>query len=335
MTLEIIRNDITKVSVDAIVNAARNSLLGGGGVDGAIHKAAGPDLVKECIELNGCETGEAKITKAYRLPAKYVIHTVGPVWKDGNHNEIQLLKNCYKNSLAIAKEYKLESIAFPLISAGAFGFPQDIALRTAISEIGNFLLKNEMTVYIVVYNNSAYRLSSKLFSSIKEYIDDNYVEDNNNLFSRTRDEDLRDDYNFQLKVMENMTPPLISKRKRKLEDVVNQLDESFSQMLLRLIDEKDMTDAQTYKKANIDRKLFSKIRNDINYKPSKATILAFAIALELNLDQTKDFLLRAGFALSNSSKFDVIIQYFLNEQNYNIFEINEALFAFGENLLGA
>ncbi len=335
MTLEIIRNDITKVSVDAIVNAARNSLLGGGGVDGAIHKAAGPDLVKECIELNGCETGEAKITKAYRLPAKYVIHTVGPVWKDGNHNEIQLLKNCYKNSLAIAKEYKLESIAFPLISAGAFGFPQDIALRTAISEIGNFLLKNEMTVYIVVYNNSAYRLSSKLFSSIKEYIDDNYVEDNNNLFSRTRDEDLRDDYNFQLKVMENMTPPLISKRKRKLEDVVNQLDESFSQMLLRLIDEKDMTDAQTYKKANIDRKLFSKIRNDINYKPSKATVRAFAIALELNLDQTKDFLLRAGFALSNSSKFDVIIQYFLNEQNYNIFEINEALFAFGENLLGA
>ena len=335
MPLEIIRNDITKVHADAIVNAARNSLLGGGGVDGAIHKAAGPELLKECKKLNGCETGQAKITKAYNLPAKYIIHTVGPVWKDGSHNEVQLLEDCYRNSLELAKTYNLESIAFPLISAGAFGFPQDKALRTAISVIGEFLLKNEMTVYLVVYNKTAYRLSTKLFSSIKEYIDDNYVEQHRGItFGRREQEGLLEEYDSQIKVMENLSAPTQEKRKRKLDDVVNQLDETFSQMLLRLIDEKEMTDAETYKKANIDRKLFSKIRNDIGYRPSKPTVLAFAIALELNLDLTQDLLLRAGFALSNSNKFDIIIQYFLEEENYNIFEINEALFAFDENLLG-
>ncbi|MDY0235209.1 MAG: O-acetyl-ADP-ribose deacetylase [Gudongella sp.] len=335
MPLEIIRNDITKVKADAIVNAARNSLLGGGGVDGAIHKAAGPELLNECKKLNGCETGQAKITKAYNLPVKYVIHTVGPVWKDGNHNEIKLLEDCYRNSLELAKAYNMESVAFPLISAGAFGFPQDKALRTAISVIGDFLLKNEMTIYLVIYNDSAYKLSAKLFSSIKQYIDDKYVEEHRSSSSERREQEgLLEEYNFQIKVMESMNAPTQKKRKRKLNDVINQLDETFSQMLLRLIDEKKLTDAETYKKANIDRKLFSKIRNDISYRPSKSTVLAFAIALELNLDQTQDLLLRAGFALSNSSKFDVIIQYFLEEENYNIFEINEALFAFDENLLG-
>ena len=303
MPLEIIRNHITKVYADAIVNIAKNSL--------------------------------PKITKAYNLPAKYIIHTVGPVWKGGSHNEVQLLEDCYRNSLELAKTYNLESIAFPLISAGDFGFPQDKALRTAISVIGEFLLKNEMTIYLVVCNKTAYRLSTKLFSSIKEYIDDNYVEERRAItFGLREQEDFLEENNFQIKVMENLSGPTQEKRKRKLDDVVSHLDETFSQMLLRLIDEKGMTDAETYKKANIDRKLFSKIRNDIAYRPSKATVLAFAIALELNLDQTQDLLLRAGFALSNSSKFDVIIQYFLEEENYNIFEINEALFAFDENLLG-
>lgn len=336
MPLEIIRNDITKVYADAIVNAANSSLLGGGGVDGAIHRAAGSELLEECRTLGGCETGKAKITKGYKLPAKYVIHTVGPIWHGGNSNEKKLLENCYKNSLALAKHYKLESVAFPLISSGAFGYPKDKALKTAISVIGDFLLKNEMTVFLVVYDKAAFVLSEKLFSSITQYIDDKYIEEHP--FSR------RDRFDEKHQLIESyLKAPEFSsteasvitkKRKRCLDDVVKNMDETFSQMLLRLIDEKGMTDAETYKKANIDRKLFSKIRNDVNYKPSKPTAIAFAIALRLNLDETKDLMLKAGFALSHSSKFDIIIEYFIQDENYNIFEINEALFAFDQNLLG-
>ncbi len=342
MPLEIIRNDITKVYADAIVNAANTSLLGGGGVDGAIHRAAGPELLIECQTLGGCKVGEAKITKGYQLPAKYIIHTVGPVWRGGNENEEKLLADCYKNSLALAKEYKLESIAFPLISSGAFGYPKDKAFKTAMSIIGEFLLSNDMTVYLVVYDKASVILSEKLFLSIKQYIDDRYIEEhpgdrNNRLELRS----LKEEYPMAaypmeaslLSSMESAVPA--RKRKRSLEDMIKQMDETFSQRLLRLIDEKGMTDSETYKKANIDRKLFSKIRNDINYKPSKPTAIAFAIALRLNLDETQDLLHKAGYALSHSSKFDIIIQYFINEGKYNIFEINEALFAFDQNLLGA
>lgn len=336
MPLEIIRNDITKVHVDAIVNAANTSLLGGGGVDGAIHRAAGPELLEECRNLGGCETGQAKITKGYKLPARYIIHTVGPVWHGGKSNEDKLLADCYKNSLELAKEYNLESIAFPLISSGAFGYPKDKALKMAITVIGDFLLKNEMTVFLVVYDKTAFVLSEKLFSSIKQYIDDKYIEERP-FKRRERFEEihqLRESYNEAPEHFPTEASVPAKKRKRSLDDVVKNMDETFSQMLLRLIDEKGMTDAETYKKANIDRKLFSKIRNDVNYKPSKPTAIAFAIALGLNLDETKDLLLKAGFALSHSSKFDIIIEYFIEDENYNIFEINEALFAFDQSLLG-
>ncbi|AGL02836.1 O-acetyl-ADP-ribose deacetylase [Desulfoscipio gibsoniae] len=336
MPLEIIRNDITKVHADAIVNAANTSLLGGGGVDGAIHRAAGSQLLAECRALGGCEIGQAKITKGYKLPAKYIIHTVGPVWHGGNDNEEKLLADCYKNSLALAKKHNLESIAFPLISSGAFGYPKDRALKTAISIIGDFLLSNDMTVYLVVFDKAAFALSEKLFSSITQYIDDKYIEEHPvDRSNRLEERHILKEYCIEEPMLSPIREPEpAAKRKRSLDDVVKHMDETFSQMLLRLIDEKGMTDAETYKKANIDRKLFSKIRNDINYKPSKPTAIAFAIALRLNLDETKDLLLKAGFALSHSSKFDIIIQYFIDEENYNIFEINEALFAFDQNLLG-
>lgn len=323
--LEIIRNDITKVHADAIVNAADPSLLGGGGADGAIHAAAGPELLAECRSLDGCKAGEAKITKGYKLPAKYVIHTVGPVWHDGKSGEDIILANCYRNSLELAKKHKMESIAFPLISSGAFGYPKDKALSTAISAIGEFLLKNDMTVYLVVYDRASFILSEKLFSSITQYIDDNYTADLPYNSERGR---IRESL-----VCNSLNVP--DNRERSLDDVVNNIGDTFSQMLLRLIDDKCMTDSETYKKANIDRKLFSKIRNDIYYKPSKQTALAFAIALKLNLDETRDLLMRAGFALSNSCEFDIIIQYFIEHDNYDIFEINEALFAFHQNLIGA
>ena len=338
MPLEIIRNDITQVHVDAIVNAANESLLGGSGVDGAIHRTAGPELLAECRTLGGCKVGEAKITKGYRLPAKHVIHTVGPVWRGGGAGEERLLADCYRNSLALAREHELESIAFPLISTGAFGYPKDKALQVAIAEIGDFLLQHEMTVYLVVFDRASFALSEKLFASIAEYIDDNYI-DLHPIDDRNRpapicmqEADLYMESRSQQVSMPAPAAP--STQKRKLADVVKQLEETFSQMLLRLIDEKGMNDAQTYKKANIDRKLFSKIRNDIYYKPSKPTVFAFAIALRLNLDETRDLLGKAGFAISHSSKFDLIVQFFIEEGNYNIFEINEALFAFDQPLLG-
>lgn len=336
MPLEIIRNDITKVHADAIVNAAKESLLGGGGVDGAIHRAAGPELLEECRSLGGCKTGQAKITRGYNLPAKYVIHTVGPVWHGGKSNEEKLLTDCYKNSLELAKTHKLESIAFPLISSGIFGYPKDKVLKTAISVIGDFLRTNEMTVYLVVYNKEAFVLSEKLFSSITQYIDDKYIEEQFYSY-KYRPEEMNESRAMHSEDLVYSYKPEYAKEikyKRSLYDVINQIDETFSQMLLRLIDEKSMTDSETYKKANIDRRLFSKIRNDINYKPSKPTAIAFSIALKLNLDETKDFLLKAGYALSHSSKFDIIVQYFIEESNYNVFEINEALFAFDQSLLG-
>ena len=335
MPLEIIRNDITKVHADAIVNAANASLLGGGGVDSAIHRAAGPELLAECRSLGGCKVGEAKITKGYRLPAKYVIHTVGPGWRGGSGNEDQLLADCYRNSLALAREYNLESIAFPLISSGALGYPKDRALKVAISVIGDFLLQHELTVYLVVFDRAAFALSEKLFFSIAQYIDDKYIEEHPiDNFNRRAERSVWEEYVKEpLPTMMSEPAPGV-RHKRTLSDVVKQLEETFSQMLLRLIDEKGMADSEAYKKANIDRKLFSKIRNDVYYKPSKPTALAFAIALRLNLDETRGLLFKAGFALSHSSKFDIIIQYFIEEENYNIFEINEALFAFEQNLLG-
>ncbi|MEL1136052.1 macro domain-containing protein, partial [Desulfitobacterium sp. THU1] len=265
-----------------------------------------------------------------------VIHTVGPVWQGGHKDEEKLLSDSYRNSLALAQQHNIESIAFPLISAGAFGYPKDKAIQVAISVIGDFLLHNDMTVYLVIYDKTAFTLSEKLFSSITQYIDDKYIEEQ----PFAREDRLRDRYSFKEYQAEApiLSPIGIaapkSKRQRKLDDVVKNMDETFSQMLLRLIDEKGLTDAETYKKANIDRKLFSKIRNDLNYKPSKPTAIAFAIALRLNLDETKDLLLKAGYALSHSSKFDIIIEYFIEEEIYNVFEINEALFAFEQHPLG-
>ena len=331
MPLKIVRNDITKMQVDAIVNAANESLLGGGGVDGAIHYAAGPKLLAECKTLGGCKTGKAKITGGYNLPAKYVIHTVGPVYEDGKHSEKSLLASCYRAALALAKGHNCETVAFPLISTGVYGYPKDQALKVAIDVISDFLLENDMTVYIVIFDRAAYKISEKLFSDIAEYIDDNYVDEHTNC----RRESMRIIAPMQSIMADEICECKALFAEDDLDSKLKQIDESFSQMLLRKIDEKGMTDAECYKKANIDRKLFSKIRSDVHYKPSKPTAIAFAISLELSLDETEDMLKKAGFALSHSNKFDIIIEYFISKGNYNIFEINEALFAFDQSLLGA
>ena len=349
MPLQIVRNDITKMKVDAIVNAANISLLGGGGVDGCIHRAAGPELLAECKTLGGCETGSAKITGAGKLPCKYVIHAVGPRWLGGKRGERDQLISCYRTSLALAKDKECETVAFPLISSGIYGYPKDQALRIALDTISEFLLENDMTVYIVIFDKKAYQISEKLFSDIAEYIDDNYVDEHTDDYSeRLRrmnafrakemvcESSVDEEADEEIDMLMTVAPMAVaSKKVKSLDDALGQIDESFSEMLLRKIDESGMTDAECYKKANIDRKLFSKIRSDKLYKPSKPTAIAFAIALELSLDETKDMLMKAGFALSHSNKFDIIIEYFIENENYNVFEINEALFAFDQSLLGA
>ncbi len=352
MPLTLIRNDITKMECDAIVNAAKNSLLGGGGVDGAIHRAAGPELLVECRTLGGCETGKAKITKGYRLPAKYVIHTVGPVWQGGSHGEKELLVSCYRESLALAAEHGCETVAFPLISSGVYGYPKAEALRVAMDTCADFLADHDMTVYIVVFDREATFAGEKLYTEISRFIDDNYVDEQAKNDTRRRGFRLFGNHSaakYDEAVGSAMAMPMQKEAKPCLDEVcfeqteipsslqrtVSQIDESFSQMLLRKIDEKGMTDAECYKKANIDRKLFSKIRSDVNYKPKKITVIAFAAALELDLDETKDMLMKAGFALSHSSKFDIIVEYFISRRKYDIIEMNEMLFAFDQPLIGA
>lgn len=352
MPIKIIRNDITKIKCDAIVNAANSTLLGGGGVDGAIHRAAGKGLLMECKKLGGCKTGQAKLTGAYKLPARYVIHTVGPKWRGGQNGEKELLESCYRESLRLALEKECDSIAFPLISSGIYGYSKDQALQVAVDVISSFLIDHDMLVYLVVFDKSAFQISEKLFADIASYIDDKYV-DAHFEFRRTRRDESEEstllaetDILSDDRARRRFSPKRSAMRSASvfntaampqptsLEDALNQIDESFSQMLLRKIDEKGMTDAECYKKANVDRKLFSKIRKDIHYRPSKTTAIAFAIALELGLDETKDMLMKAGFALSHSNKFDIIIEYFINNENYNVFEINEALFAFDQCTLG-
>ncbi len=344
MPLKIVRNDITKMLVDAIVNAANTSLLGGGGVDGCIHRAAGPELLKECRKLGGCPTGQAKITGAGKLPCKYVIHAVGPVWRGGRYGEEALLRSCYRTSLELAQAHGCETVAFPLISSGIYGYPKDQALRVAADTIRDFLLEHDMTVYIVVFDKAAFQIGAKRFADIASYIDDHYVDTHTDTRRRP-----------MASIHACMPAPAVRPTEKKkdpaepmilqdacvsaevwsLQEELESLDESFSEMLLRKIDEQGMTDAECYKKANIDRKLFSKIRSNKDYKPKKPTALAFAIALELSLAETRELLEKAGYALSRSSKFDVIVEYFIRKGIYNIFEINEALFAFDQSLLGA
>lgn len=347
MPLMFIRDDITKLKVDAIVNAANTTLLGGGGVDGAIHRAAGPELLDECRKLGGCEVGRAKLTKGYNLPSGHVIHTVGPVWRGGDHNESELLRNCYESCLSIAAENSFESIAFPLISSGAYGYPKDKALKIAVDSCSEFLKAHDMDITIVIFDRRSFDIGRDMLNDIQAYIDDNYYDETKEqlrssavpvsglkgLFrpfakASSNEAGIAHELHSALPVSEETCC-------ESLEDKLKMIDESFAEMLLRKIDEKGMSDSDCYKKANIDRKLFSKIRSNKDYHPKKTTAVAFAIALELDIDETNEMLLKAGFGLSYSSKFDIIVRYFIENGNYNIYEINEALFQFDQALIGS
>ncbi len=354
MPLLLVRNDITKMTVDAIVNAANPSLLGGGGVDGAIHRAAGPELLAECRTLGGCRTGEARITGAYRLHARYVIHTVGPIWRGGGCGEEHLLRSCYRHSLELAADHGCETVAFPLISSGVYGYPKGDAFRVATEAIAAFLEDHDLTVYLVLFDRAAFLLGGE-HDAVQSFIDDAYAETELkkpwNLYSNrwarepreTLDEDTGElfapsaleDACYAAGAPEPAKRPKTAPKSQDLETMLKGLDEGFSRTLLRLIDEKGMTDVQCYKRANISRKLFSKIRSDPHYKPSKTTAVAFALALELTLPETQSLLSRAGFTLSHSYLGDVIIEYCIREKRYNVLDVNELLFSYDQPLLGS
>ena len=334
--------DITAYETDAIVNAAAPGLLGGGGVDGCIHRAAGPGLLEECRGLGGCATGDAKTTGAYRLPARYVIHTVGPVWQGGGAGERALLLSCYRRCLEEAEARGCERISFPLISSGTYGYPKEAAFDAAKEAILSFLSHSEMTVTLFFYRKDDFCPPDGERFSLPE-----------NALPAREEAVLPRPALFRDSAKARKTAPGVLRKRTApaadaeafslcssvgdvpLETAVNELDESFSEMLLRKIDEKGMTDAACYKKANVDRKLFSKIRSNKHYRTSKQTALAFAVALELSLPETRELLEKAGFALSRSSRFDVIVTYFLERGVYDIYRINEALFSFDQTLLGA
>ena len=340
MPLQIVRQDIIKMNVDAIVNAANTQLAMGGGVCGAIFKAAGAkELQDACNKIGSSQTGQAVITPGFHLPCKYVIHAAGPVY---HLSQAELCKSqlysAYTESLKLAQQNECESIAFPLISSGIYGYPKEEALNVALSAIHSFLEDNEMNVYLIVFDKSAFSVSKQLLGKVESYIDENYVSEHQEQRSRKllniEKQNLCDeDISFNAAPMEAVCEETTVGK--GIDDLVGNLDEPFNATLLRLIDAKGKTDAQVYKRANIDRKLFSKIRIGKGYLPSKRTVIALAIALELSIDETKDLLNRAGYSISHSQKFDVIIEYFIVSGQYNIFEINEVLFKYDQPLLGA
>lgn len=351
MPFEIVRNDITQMAVDAIVNTANPRPVIGAGTDSRIHEVAGPELLKARQIVGRIDAGHAAITPAYKLNANYVIHTVGPLWLDGKHDEERLLRSCYDNSLRLALENGCQSIAFPLISTGNYGFPRDKALQVAISAFSAFLLENEMQIYLVVYDRTSFRLSEKLFQGVASYIDENYVQTHDPFKGPLAETRRHIRQRREMEVCESSATvedlpvcaafdalrPCATKAAPKalsLADMLKQTDAGFTETLLKLIDKAGKKDSQIYKKANISKQHFSKIRNNPDYKPTKQTAIALALALELSLEDTKDLIGRAGYALTNSSKFDLIIRFFIEQGNYNVVEINIALYEFDQMLLG-
>ena len=380
MPFEIVRNDIVNMRVDAIVNTANPKPVIGSGVDADIHRKAGPELLAARQKIGNIPVGGAAITPGFGLDAKYVIHTAGPVWVDGRHREEMLLRACYEQSLKLAKRNGCASIAFPLISTGNYGFPKPLALQTALNAISEFLLNNEMQVYLVVFSRDAFQLSEKLFQGVSSFIDENYIREKNLQQYGSKDKrTLREEMLWERmhrRAAEqtadydaapcpptsiDISPPMaaepsppraaphgarpksakkgfpapFARPKPSLAELLAETDAGFSETLLKLIDETGKKDSEIYTKANLSRQHFSKIRNNPHYQPTKPTAIALALALELDLEQTRDLIGRAGYALTSSSKFDLIIMYFIRERNYNLFDINAALFEFDQSLLGA
>jgi len=447
MPLELLQTNITLLNADAVVSPSSPDLIcDGGGVCGAIFAASDAvRLHKACRKIGYCAPGDAVITRSFSTMCKYIIHTSGPVWRGGCENEAALLRSCYVRSLDLARTYGLRSIAFPLISAGTYGYPRELAIETAVSAIGDWLINTpyDMQVYLTLFREPG----SARYRAVRHYIDrrstspeqaplrnirspfapgDKHdaslarlssAEEKTQMLpadmqfagrqtpltdssaslrhshacheiepdepftpfgesisppdyaARICDEDFEEEQTCfrvppppippeglcELTEIESLPcsqadsePKALTERKSRrssafdaslpisgrLRNLLHQRHETFRDMLLRLIDERGLSDPEVYKRANLDRRLFSKIRSNPDYQPAKGTVLALSIALRLNLDQTTDLLRLAGFALSPSSKSDLIVEYFITREIYDIYMLNEMLFEFDLKLLG-
>ena len=345
MPFEIIRNNIVHIQADAIVNTANPKPIIGGGTDAAIHKQAGPGLLEARKAIGPIKPGTCAITPAFGLDARYVIHAVGPVWRGGLLGEPRQLRNCYTAALQLAREHGCRSIAFPLISTGTYGFPKDKGLQIAISAFSEFLLEHEMQIYLAVWDRESFRMSEKLFQSIESYIDEHYVLEQTLREYATRYDSpasgcrqpegrILGGYGAAERCASYTPRPMAAPRQMSLEEMLEKTDAGFTETLLKLIDRTGKKDSAIYKKANLSKQHFSKIRNNPGYQPTKPTAIALALALELDLEQTKDLIGRAGYTLTDSSKFDIIIRYFIEHKLYDLMQINMALYEFDQSLLG-
>lgn len=346
MPFKIIRNDITKVSADVIVNTANPKPVVGGGTDRAIYEAAGKKkLLLERQKIGSIERGEIAVTSAFDLKAKYIIHTVGPEWTDGSHHEFDILTMCYTNSLSKAIELGCDSIAFPLISTGVYGFPKDKALQIAVTVFSKFLLENDISILLVVFDKKSFQLSGKIVGTIDSYIDANYVKQKQSaeysrgsrIFTRDAepqiDESIYEDEDFDESI--NMMPEaLMLMPSISFDDMINHIGPSFHDRLFELIDQTGIDNKDVWKLANLDRKHFSKIQCDANYHPKKKTVMALCIALKLDLEQSKDLLARADWAFSPNSKVDLIVQKAIVDKQYDIIQLNLVLFKYTNEYLG-
>lgn len=345
MPLVLTRDDVSRVDAEAVVNAANEHLSVGGGVCGAIFEAAGRrELESACKQLGGCPTGSAVVTPGFGLKARWIIHAVGPIWRGGSWGEDALLRSAYRSALECARELGVRSVALPLISAGIFGFPIDRALAIATSEISAFLDRvQDVEVRLVVFDRAAFAACLADYGEVAACVDEEYV-------GARRGRDRMGDLRLSMPacgaaadvISDDAAPggscfgparPIVDER--ELKDLLVHLDTSFSQAVLSLIDERGLTDAAVYKKANLSRQVFSKLRKDDGYRPAKPTAVALAIALELDMDQTRELLQRAGYALSTASTFDAIVRYYIERHSYDIVAINQMLFAFDQPLLGS
>lgn len=350
MPFEIVRNDISNMQVDAIVNAASRRPRVGAGVDSAIHKKAGPSLLASRKEIGEIRPGTAAITLAYDLGAKYVIHAATPHWTGGQHGETKLLRQAYDMCLELAVKNGCESVAFPLLAAGTHGFPKSEVLRVAVGAFTAFLMEHEMQIYLVVFGRESVMLSEKLFQKVSSFIDENYVDAymkrtygagerrRNRRDLSNRDLELRSERHrkddFEAEVRYSLPAPQAMERP-SLDELLKKKDAGFRETLLDLIEKSGEKNSTIYKKANITKQYFSKIINDSSVNPGKATAVALALALELDLEGTRDLIGRAGYALTNSSVFDLIIRYFIENKQFNVIEINITLYEFDQPLLGA